>query len=72
MEPLLTVGEVSRLLRLKPATIRQMAREGRLPSIRIARHIRFTPQAIRAIMEQSPTKNHLEGALANDNIPDRV
>ena len=69
MEPLLTVEEVSQLLRLKPATVRQMAREGRLPAIRIARHIRFTPQAIRAILEQPTPTPHPEGALADDGFP---
>jgi excisionase family DNA binding protein len=41
-EPLLTARQVSRLLGGIPAkTVLQYAREGRLPCVRIGRHVRF-------------------------------
>ena len=41
-EPLLTAREVSKLLGgIPPKTVLQYAREGRLPCLRIGRHVRF-------------------------------
>jgi excisionase family DNA binding protein len=41
-EPLLTAAQVSKLLGdIPPKTILQYAREGRLPCLRIGRHVRF-------------------------------
>ena len=42
VEPLLTAREVSKLLGgIPPKTVLQYAREGRLPCLRIGRHVRF-------------------------------
>ncbi len=43
-----TVREVAYYLRLKPQTIRAMARRGELPVIRLGRGLRFQPGAIEA------------------------
>jgi excisionase family DNA binding protein len=41
-EPLLTAAQVSKLLGdIPPKTVLQYAREGRLPCLRIGRHVRF-------------------------------
>jgi excisionase family DNA binding protein len=41
-EPLLTAREVSKLLGdIPPKTVLQYAREGRLPCLKIGRHVRF-------------------------------
>lgn len=39
--------DVANFLKLKPFTVRKMVRQGRLPSIRIGRLIRFVPEVIR-------------------------
>lgn len=48
-EPLLTVVDVARLLRLHPKTVYAMAASGRLPCIRIGNRLRFTAEDIRDI-----------------------
>jgi len=40
-EPLLTVEEVARYLRLQPGTVRGMARRGGLPVVKVGRRWRF-------------------------------
>ena len=40
-EPLLTVEEVARYLRLQPGTVRGMARRGELPVVKVGRRWRF-------------------------------
>ena len=53
-EPLLTARQVSVLLGgIPPKTVLQYAREGRLPCLRIGRHVRFVRSEIdRALMTQ--------------------
>ena len=46
--PLLTAAEVSKLVQLPQRTVENMAREGRLPVIRIGRHVRFSRAAVEA------------------------
>jgi excisionase family DNA binding protein len=48
---LLTVDEVATILRLKPETIRSMARRGDLPAIKIGRVWRFKSSSITQILE---------------------
>ena len=48
---LLTVDEVATFLRLKPETIRSMARRGDLPAIKIGRVWRFKSSSITQILE---------------------
>jgi excisionase family DNA binding protein len=46
-EPLWTVAEVADYLRLKPETVRVMARSGVLPSIKVGRNWRFKMSTIK-------------------------
>jgi excisionase family DNA binding protein len=54
-EPLLTAREVSKLLGdIPPKTVLQYAREGRLPCLRIGRHVRF----VRSELDHALRKQH--------------
>lgn len=46
-EPLWTVNDVARYLRLEPETVRNMAREGKLPAIKVGRVWRFKANVIK-------------------------
>ena len=46
IEPLWTVEDVSQYLRLEPGTVRTMARDGKLPGIKIGRVWRFNHKDI--------------------------
>jgi excisionase family DNA binding protein len=47
-EPLWTVAEVAKYLRLAPETVRMMARRGELPSLKVGKRLwRFRSKAIR-------------------------
>lgn len=48
---LLTVIEVSKILALKPATIRKMLYQKRLPVVRLGRSVRFRESDITTIIE---------------------
>ncbi len=48
--PLSTVEEIAELVRLKPETIRQMAREGRLPAHKVGKVWRFDPAEVQACL----------------------
>ena len=48
---LMTVDEVAEYLRLKPETIRSMARRGDLPGIKLGRVWRFRRSSISQILE---------------------
>ncbi len=48
---LLTVDEVAKYLRLKPETIRSMARRGDLPAIKLGRVWRFRRSSISQLLE---------------------
>ena len=48
---LMTVDEVAEFLRLKPETIRSMARRGDLPGIKLGRVWRFRRSSISQILE---------------------
>ena len=46
-----TAEELAELLRLSPGTIKQMARDGRIPSIRLSRKtLRFDVKAVAAAL----------------------
>ena len=45
-ELLMTAAEVAKYLRLKPNTVRAMARDGKLPAIKVGRGWRFPKEAI--------------------------
>ncbi len=46
IDPLFTVDEVSAYLKLKPGTVRSMARKGELPAIKMNRAWRFQKSQI--------------------------
>ena len=46
-QPLWTVEEVAKYLRLEPETIRSMAREGKLPAIKVGRVWRFRRKQVK-------------------------
>lgn len=48
---LLTVDEVAKIFRLKPETIRSMARRGDLPAIKLGRVWRFRSSSIKQMLE---------------------
>jgi excisionase family DNA binding protein len=56
MSSLLTVSETARRLRLNQETIRRMARQGRLPGVRISRHWLFAEQDLVELLEQAKVK----------------
>ncbi len=53
MAELLTVDDAAKILRLRPATVRRMARDGRLPAVRLARGWRFLEDDLRRWLEQN-------------------
>ena len=48
---LLTLSEVSHLLRVSPHTVRAWARSGRLSPVRICRRLLFTPDSVERLIE---------------------
>ena len=52
-EPLLTVHELSRYLRLEPQTIRTLARDGKIPALKIGRIWRFRRTEILQALKQA-------------------
>ncbi len=52
MAELLTVQDAARILRLSAYTVRQMAREKRLPALRVAGRWRFLEEDLRHWLEQ--------------------
>lgn len=56
VEPLLNAQEAARILGDIPAkTVLQLAREERLPSLRIGRHVRFVRSELEATLAQRRT-----------------
>lgn len=50
-DPLLDADEAARILgAIPPKTVLQLAREGRLPSVRIGRHVRFVRAELEATL----------------------
>jgi excisionase family DNA binding protein len=55
MSEYLTAIDLGRRLQLSPETIRQMARDGRIPAIRISpKIIRFDASAVNAALTRQP------------------
>ena len=50
--PLMTTDEIAAWLQLQPETIREMARTGRIPAIKLGRVWRFNRDAIGSWIEQ--------------------
>ncbi len=59
-EPLLDAEQAAALLNVRPSWIRDATRAGRLPCIRVGRHLRFT----RPMLEQWAAQHRIEDAVA--------
>ena len=57
-EPLLDVEQAAALLNVRPSWVRDATRAGRLPCIRVGRHLRFT----RPMLEQWAAQHRIENA----------
>jgi excisionase family DNA binding protein len=51
-DPLWTVDEIAHYLRLEPETVRAMAREGKLPAVKVGRVWRFKIEKIHEMEEK--------------------
>lgn len=52
-EPLWTVDDVSRYLNFSPETVRAMAREGKIPAIKVGREWRFRASSLQKYLEET-------------------
>jgi excisionase family DNA binding protein len=59
-EPLLDVEQAAALLNVRPSWVRDATRAGRLPCIRVGRHLRFT----RPMLEQWAAQHRITNAEA--------
>jgi len=59
-EPLLDAEQAAALLNVRPSWVRDATRAGRLPCIRVGRHLRFT----RPMLEQWAAQHRIENAEA--------
>lgn len=57
-EPLLDAEQAAALLNVRPSWVRDATRAGRLPCIRVGRHLRYT----RPMLEQWAAGQRIEGA----------
>ncbi|MDQ6907916.1 MAG: helix-turn-helix domain-containing protein, partial [Chloroflexota bacterium] len=70
---LLTADEVARTLNLRPTTIYQWCREGRLPAIKLGKEWRIRRTALDAFLEQGERRPTLVGQLRTFlAVPDHV
>jgi len=58
LERLLTVRELAELLQLHAKTVERMARDGRLPSVRVTGRLRFKPSDIASWLAARRTACH--------------
>src|SRR5579872_4062568 len=69
---LLTIEEVAEVLRLQPETVRQMARDGRVPAHKIGKVWRFGRTEIEQWVREAPSYGHghsCELTLPLDDLP---
>lgn len=59
-EPLLNAEQAAALLNVRPSWIRDATRAGRLPCIRVGRHLRFT----RPMLERWAAQHRIEDVIA--------
>lgn len=53
MEPLLTPKEVAEFLRVSPATVRDLAKRGEIPSVRLGALFRFSRPALMRYFDEA-------------------
>jgi excisionase family DNA binding protein len=66
-EPLLDVEQAAALLNVRPSWVRDATRAGRLPCIRVGRHLRFT----RPMLEQWAAQQRMANAEAGGRFARR-
>jgi excisionase family DNA binding protein len=66
-EPLLDVEQAAALLNVRPSWVRDATRAGRLPCIRVGRHLRFT----RPMLEQWAAQHRIANAEAGGRFARR-
>ena len=54
MNKLLTVNELAEILDIKPNTLRQMARQGAIPTFKVGRVYRFDLDLVLQFFQQEP------------------
>lgn len=67
-EPLLDAEQAAALLNVRPSWVRDATRAGRLPCIRVGRHLRFT----RPMLEQWAARHRVETGTASSRVTPRV
>jgi excisionase family DNA binding protein len=67
-EPLWTIEDVSSYLRLKPETVRLMARQSKIPSIKIGRVWRFRSLEIKSWLQLQGASEEQPGAASTDKL----
>jgi len=67
-EPLLDVEQAAALLNVRPSWVRDATRAGRLPCIRVGRHLRFT----RLMLEHWAAQHRIEDAGAGGRFARRA
>jgi excisionase family DNA binding protein len=67
-EPLLDVDQAAALLNVRPSWVRDATRAGRLPCIRVGRHLRFT----RPMLEQWAAQHRIENAATGGRFAGRA
>jgi len=67
-EPLLDVEQAAALLAVRPSWVRDATRAGRLPCIRIGKHLRFT----RPMLEQWAALHRIENAATGGRFTPRA
>lgn len=66
-EPLLNVEQAAALLNVRPSWVRDATRAGRLPCIRVGRHLRYT----RPMLEQWAAQHRIENTGAGGRFAAR-
>jgi excisionase family DNA binding protein len=56
VDQLLTIGEVAQLLRINPATVYRLAKDGKIPAFKVGKEWRFTIEAVEKFMEELDTR----------------
>lgn len=72
MTELLTAEEVARILRCTERYVWRLGRDGKLPRIRVGRHVRFDPVDVDAFIDQAkqgPRRSRARLVETEDSAP---
>jgi len=69
LEPLLTIEEVAKILRMSPSWIKQQIREGRLKQARLGRIVRVERADLRAFIDEEKRKSAVPVNVTTLSIP---